>query len=63
MRNLVTRWMGAAIGLMVSVHALGTDVWASGPVGVVPEIAAGSLSAGLGLLAAGILVLRARRSK
>ena len=63
MRGLVTRWMGAAIGLMVSVHALETDVWASSTAAEVPEIAAGSISAGLGLLAAGILVLRARRSK
>ena len=63
MKSLVTRWMSAAIGLMVSVHALETVVWASNPAGNVPEIAAGSISAGLGLLAAGILVLRARRSK
>ena len=55
--------MGAAIGLLVSVHALETKVWASGSTAQVPEIAAGSISAGLGLLAAGILVLRARRSK
>ena len=63
MRGLVTRWIGATLGLMVSVHALETDVWASIPTAQVPEIAAGSISAGLGLLAAGILVLRARRSK
>jgi hypothetical protein len=62
MRALVTRWMGAAIGLMVSVHALETVAWAGTP-NPVPEIGAGSLSAGLGLLTAGILVLRARRSK
>jgi len=63
MKSLVTRWIGTAMGLMVSVHALETDVWASVPTATVPEIAAGSISAGLGLLAAGILVLRARRSK
>jgi hypothetical protein len=62
MRNLVTRWMSAAVGVMVSVHAFGTDVWASN-INPVPEIGAGTLSAGLGLLTAGILVLRARRSK
>ena len=62
MRSLVTSLISAALGLMVSVHALGTDVWA-GSRNPVPEIGAGSLSAGLGLLAAGILVLRARRSK
>ena len=62
MKSLVTRWMGVAIGLMVGVQALETDVWAGTPSGTVPEIA-GSISAGLGLLAAGILVLRARRSK
>jgi len=63
MKSLITRWMGAALGVMVSVHALETGVWASLPTAPVPEIGAGSLSAGLGLLTAGILVLRARRSK
>jgi len=32
-------------------------------IGTVPEINGSSISAGLGLLTAGILVLRARRSK
>jgi hypothetical protein len=45
----------------MAVHALGGIVRASVPVGV-PEIDGGSLSAGFGLLAAGILLVRARRS-
>jgi hypothetical protein len=35
----------------------------AGAVPAVPEIGAGSIAAGLGLLSAGIMVLRARRRK
>jgi hypothetical protein len=55
-----SQWVGAGVALMLSVHALGTDVFASVPQ-VVPEISPGSISAGIALLAGGILLLRARR--
>jgi hypothetical protein len=60
MRDFVRKWTGAGLALMLGVHALGSDVFAS-RVEAVPEISPGSLSAGVALLAAGILVLRARR--
>lgn len=60
MRNFVKGWAGAGLTLMFGVHALGTDAFASVPTSV-PEIGPGSLSAGVALLAGGILVLRARR--
>jgi len=59
MRNLVTKWAGAALALMLSVHALGSEAFAQ--VESVPEISPGSISAGVALLAGGVLVLRARR--
>jgi len=59
MRTLGRKWAGAGLALMLSVHALGTDLFASAVS--VPEISPASLSAGVALLAGGILVLRARR--
>jgi len=59
MRSLVRKWAGAGLALVLSVHALGTNALASVPT--VPEISPASLSAGVALLAGGILVLRARR--
>lgn len=55
-----SQWVGAGLALMLSVHALGTDVFAS-VAPAVPEIGPGSISAGIALLAGGILLLRARR--
>jgi len=60
MRDFVRNWASAVLALMLGVHALGTDAVAS-RVEAVPEISPGSLSAGVALLAAGILVVRARR--
>jgi len=50
--------------LLLAAVALGTEVpvWASAATPV-PEIGGGSIAAGLGLLAAGVLALRARRPK
>jgi hypothetical protein len=53
-----TCWYG--LGLLMIVQSLGRNVLA-GFTFSAPEIDAGSLSAGLGLLAGGILILRARR--
>jgi hypothetical protein len=51
-------WYG--LGLVMIVHSLGRNLLA-GVVTQVPEIDAGSITAGLGLLAGGILILRSRR--
>ena len=48
------------VALLAILHAVETPVWALQAVDV-PEINSSSLTAGLGLLAAGILVLRSRR--
>lgn len=62
MRALVTKWKGTGFGLMLVVHALSGDALAQ-PNGhaFVPEISPASLSAGIALLAGGVLVLRSRR--
>ena len=59
MRGLVTKWMVGALGLMLGVHALGTEAFAQ--TAPVPEISPASLSAGIALLTGGVLVLRSRR--
>ena len=50
--------------LLVAAAALAAEapLWAS-RAAPVPEIGGGSIAAGLGLLAAGVLAIRARRSK
>ena len=48
-----------SLGLLMIANALGANLLAGAPA--VPEIDAGSISAGLGLLAGGILILRSRR--
>ena len=53
-----SRWLGAGAALMLTVHALGSNALASTTV---PEISPSSISAGLALLAGGVLMLRARR--
>lgn len=64
MRVQVTKWVRAVIGVMLSVHAMGGDALAQPGPAPVPEINPASVSAGLALLAGGVLVLRARwRSK
>lgn len=60
MRAQVTKWVGAALGVMLAVHAMGGDALAR-PIDSVPEIGPASLSAGVALLAGGVLVLRSRR--
>jgi hypothetical protein len=49
-----------SLGLLLIVFSVGRNLLA-GIVASVPEIDAGSVSAGLGLLAGGLLILRARR--
>lgn len=48
------------LGLFLIVLSVGNHLFAGGP-SPVPEIDGGSISAGLGLLAGGILILRSRR--
>jgi hypothetical protein len=48
------------LGLLLILFSGGSTLLA-GTVSAAPEIDAGSISAGLGLLAGGILILRARR--
>ena len=52
--------VGTVAGVVAMV-ALGAQLSADTPVAGVPEINGASLSAGLGLLGAGLLWLRARR--
>jgi hypothetical protein len=49
------------LGLLVVLATIGTSLSASNPVA--PEIDGGTLTTGLGLLTAGVLILRARRRK
>jgi hypothetical protein len=53
-----SRWFGAAVALMLSLHALGTVAYASA---VTPEIDPGSIPMGIALVAGGVLMMRARR--
>ena len=48
------------LGLLLILFSVGSNLLA-GTVSAAPEIDAGSISAGLGILAGGILILRARR--
>jgi hypothetical protein len=50
------------LSVMLAVVALATSANAGGPV-TVPEISAGSATAALGVISAGILMLRARKRK
>ena len=57
------RWIEKAtygLGLFTLVMSFGTQLFA-GVVNPAPEIDASSLSAGLGLLAAGIMIVRSRK--
>lgn len=52
-----------AVILSAAALVAESPLWASVAPANVPEINGGSISAGVGLLAAGVLMLRARRSK
>ena len=53
-----SRWFGAGVAVMLSLHALGTAAYASVAV---PEIDPGSVPMGLALLTGGVLMMKARR--
>ena len=62
MKRRFTRVCGWALGLSAALLVAESPLFAGSPQ-TVPEIGGGSISAGLGLLAAGILMLRAHRWK
>jgi len=53
-----SRWFGAGVAVMLSLHALGTAAYASA---VTPEIDPGSIPMGIALVAGGVLMMKARR--
>ena len=53
------QWLSCGAAVMLAVHALGSNALAS--TATAPEISPTSISAGLALLAGGVLMLRARR--
>jgi len=61
-RMQVARGTACAMAVLVAVQAMSSLAYAGTPT-VVPEIDGGTISAGLGLLSAGVLMLRARLSK
>ena len=60
-RMQVARGTACAVAVMMAVHAM-AGVALAGVV-TVPEIDGGTVATGLGLLSAGVLMLRARFSK
>ena len=54
-----SRWFGAGMAVMLSLHALGTVAYAS--LAVAPEIDPGSIPMGIALVAGGVLMMKARR--
>jgi hypothetical protein len=55
--------LGTGLYAAFVMAVLATPAMASTPTVQVPEIGPGSISAGLALLAGGVMLLRARRSK
>jgi hypothetical protein len=60
MRSGLTRVVTFGVGVITMVVAIQQHIFA-GTVPSAPEIDGASISAGLGVLAAGILILRSRR--
>ena len=56
------QWLSCGAAVMLAVHALGSNALASTATApAAPEISPMSISAGVALLAGGVLMLRARR--
>ena len=55
-----SQWLSVGAAVMLAVHALSSNVLAQSTAPA-PEISPSSISAGLALLAGGVLMLRARR--
>ncbi len=60
MQSRILRVCEYGLGLLTMVVSVGTSLFA-GFAQTTPEIDAGSLSAGIGLVTAGVLILRSRR--
>ncbi len=60
MKSGILRVCVYGLGVLVIVVSVGSGLLAGGAVPA-PEIDAGSLSAGIGLVTAGVLILRSRR--
>ena len=60
MRVLSVKWCSYSLGILLTLHSMASPALAGAVTGV-PEIDGTSVAAGLGLLAAGVLILRARK--
>lgn len=60
MRSRVAKVCSFSFGVIVALLALAGNAMAGAPASV-PEITPGSITAGLGLLTAGVLIVRSRR--
>ena len=58
----IARICSYGLGVLLAVHALGGAAL-GGVIITTPEIDGSAVTAGLGLLAAGVLMLRARKSR
>jgi hypothetical protein len=61
MRPSTVKMCAYGFGMLLAVHSMGAAAFANGVA--VPEIDGSSVAAGVGLLTAGVLLLRARRSR
>ena len=60
MRLRLMRVGGYSLGLAIALFSIGHVVTAQAPPVGAPEIDGGTLASGLGLLAAGVLILKSR---
>jgi hypothetical protein len=58
----LVRWCSCGLGIVLAVHSMPGMALAGGAVAA-PEIDGNAVTAGFGLLAAGVLLLRARKSR
>jgi len=58
----LVRWCSCGLGIVLAVHSMSSIALAGAPAGV-PEIDGSAVTAGVGLLAAGVLLLRARKAR
>jgi hypothetical protein len=61
MRVSIARVCSYGLGIVLALHSIGSVALAT--PAIAPEIDGSSMSAGLGLLAAGVLLLRARKAR
>jgi hypothetical protein len=61
MRPSIVKVCAYGFGMLLAMYPVGAAAYA--PPTVAPEIDGGSVAAGIGLLSAGVLLLRARKSR